>query len=98
MKTSPLHVPSLLLGLAAFLGLAAARATAPDAPPLSPGAKIYRVEFSRPQAQILPDLGPASPLQVREVRGSWVLLESPGIPRGPMWFNFDQVVHFSFER
>lgn len=98
MKTPALRSASLLVGLTVLVGLAAASRPGPESPPLSPGNKLYRIEFSRPQAEILPELGPANPLEVREVRGSWVLLDSPGIPRGPMWFNFDQVVRFSFER
>ena len=101
MKVLPLS--PRFAALAAVLALAAVSAPAvvtraPDSPPqLSQGTKIYRVELTRPTSQLFPGLGPATPIEVHEVKGSWVLVDSPVIARGPIWLNFEQVTQYAMQ-
>lgn len=71
----------------------------PDAPPdVAVGTELYDVQFSLRTQELFPSLTPARPLEVKAVRGSWLLLEVPGVPRGPLWVNFDQVISYKTSR
>jgi len=92
------HTPSLLAGACLTLALTLGwerPAAVTDAPPdVGSGTELFELETSRPLNTLFPGVGPSQALKVKSVRGSWVLVEVPGQPRGPVWLNFDQVIHY----
>ncbi len=99
MKTPPARSESFLAGacltLALALGWEARGRPDADGPPeLELGTEVFGLEASRPLNVLFPSVGPTQALTVKAVSGPWVLVDVPGQPRGPIWFNFDQVIHY----
>lgn len=99
MAPSPQHpranVRWIVLAVVALVAtLSAAPLQGVGPPDVAAGTKIYGIEMERPSRELWPTAGPATPFTVQGVRGSWLLLDSPAIQRGPVWVNFDQVITF----
>lgn len=73
-------------------GSPAASAWPDETPPgISAGQKLYWVQTRAPSLQALAS---TTPVEIIETRGSWCLIDSNGINFGPIWLNFDQVLHY----
>lgn len=62
------------------------------------GTKLYELELSRPTAEILPGATPLLPVEVKELRDPWVLVEVRGLRGGPVWLNFEHVLRYRTSR
>lgn len=99
MAPSPTRAPgdprwTLLAVAALVVSLGAFRQQRPGPPDVGPGTKIYGIQLERSTSELWPTAGPATPFTVEAIRGSWLLLDSTAIPRGPVWVNFDEVITF----
>ena len=63
-------------------------------PGIEPGKKIYWVQTRSDTLKAV--VGP-TPVEIIETRGAWALVNSSGINFGPIWLNFDEVLHYKTE-
>jgi len=63
-------------------------------PGVEAGKTLYRVQT---RSDTLQAIAGTTPLEVLETRGAWVLVESNGIDFGPIWLNFDEVLHYKIK-
>ena len=93
------NLTTFLLGALTVLALGAARAPVSSSPPgVSGGAKLYQLRTVSGETLNLrtgDSIGDTMPVEVVSTQGNWVELKSPGIPRGPIWVNFDQIARYN---
>ena len=66
-------------------------------PDLMIGSKVFCIEPTRRLSEMVPGYGSNSQVVVRDIQGSWLLLEFPSGQKHAIWVNFDEVVSYSTE-
>ena len=97
MKTLHTAFFAALITAAVFApGARNVRANQPP-PDLMIGSKVFCIEPTRRLSEMVPGYGSNSQVVVRDIQGSWLLLEFPSGQKHAIWVNFDQVVSYSTE-
>lgn len=90
-------VPAALLVAALSLALRAPSADAGLPPDVKPGVELHGVITARPMPAVL-QAYTGGPIEVKEVRGTWISVDYTGSLEKQTWLDFSKVIAYRTER
>lgn len=98
MKSATLPTTLALLVFVALLTLAMVPPSPSVPSDISVGTQLFNLQLVRATGSVLPGAAVTSPVEVTEIRGSWIAVTYTGAQGKTNWVNFDHVVAYRTQR